>query len=159
MNKIYNINWLQLVNDLVLPSVKKTTLPAYINSLLAPLRGNYGLFLRFKEDAEYRIRHNGQVCWLQKMLNDKFDNTLRRIRVENIVPRTPLWVYVPADNKPLYVHNSADYPVYVYRTDDYYRPFDFQVLIPYSLGSLKSRMMAQINYYKLFSKNYKIVEV
>ena len=132
---------------------------AFIDSSIAPIRTKYDEFLRLKTDAEYRINHNGQVCWLQKMLNDKFDSTLRRIRVKNVVPRQPLWVYYPADEKPIYIHTSTDYPVYLYRTEDYYLEFDFEVFIPFSLGGLKNQMNAQINYYKLGSKNHKIVEV
>lgn len=144
---------------MALPAVKKPSLLAFVNSVLSPLRTNYAAFLNFKADAEYRVKHNGQVCYLQKMLNDKFDRTLRRIRVKNVKPRQPLWVYVPEDEKPIYVHTSTDYPVYVYESKDYYLEYDFEVFIPFSLSGLKNRMIAQINYYKLFSKNYKIVEI
>jgi len=149
IKKIYNVNWFKLVRDLILPTVKKSVLLAFIDCSLAPIRTKHDEFLRFKTDSEYRINHNGQVCYLQKMLNDKFDNTLRRIRVNNLKPRLPLWIYTIDDDKPIYIHTSTDYPVYIYNDIDYYLEYDFEVFIPYSLNSFKNQMNAQINYYKL----------
>lgn len=159
MNSIYNVNWFRLVKMLVLPAIAKPTLLAFINSALAPLRTKYDEFLNFKIDAEYRVNHNGQVCYLQKMLNDKFDNSLRRIKVQNVKPKEQLWVYQPEDEKPVYVYDEIDHPVYVYNKEDYYNEFDFEVLIPPFLNTQINLMKVQINYFQIYSKNYQIVEL
>src|SRR5690554_4187701 len=159
MNSIYNINWFRLVKMLILPAVNKPTLLAFINSVLAPIRTNYDAFLSFKEDAEYRVQHNGQICFLQKMLNDQFDNSLRRIRVQNVKPKERLWFYLPEDDKPVFFYNEVDHPVYFYNPEDYYNEFDFEVLIPSVLTSKINQMTVQINYYKIYSKNYQILQL
>lgn len=160
MNSIYNVNWYRLVNMLVLPAVKKPMVLAFINSGIAPIRTNYDTFLTFKKDAEYRINHNGQVCFLQKLLNDKFDNSLRRIKVQNVPPKQRLWFYNTEDSKPIFFYNQSDnHPVFIYNSNDYYNQFDFEVLIPESLNGYRNQMLAQINYYKLESKNYQIINL
>lgn len=159
MNNIYNVNWFRLVNMLVLPAVKKPLVLAFINSAIAPIRSNYDSFLGFKNDAEYRLKHNGQVCYLQKVLNDKFDNALRRIVVRNIQPKQPLWVYYPEDNKPVFVYNEVNRPLFVYNPEDYYNEFDFEVLIPTALNPLVNQISIQVNYYKIYSKNFQIKEL
>jgi len=159
MNNIYNVNWFRLVNMLVLPAVKKPLVLAFINSAIAPIRSNYDSFLGFKADAEYRLKHNGQVCYLQKVLNDKFDHALRRIVVQNILPKQPLWVYYPEDNKPVFVYNEVNRPLFVYNPEDYYNEFDFEVLIPTALNPLVNQISIQVNYYKIYSKNFQIKEL
>lgn len=159
MNSIYNINWFRLVKMLVLPAVNKPTLLAFINAALAPLRTNYDTFLSFKEDAEYRVKHNGQICYLQKMLNDKFDNSLRRIKVQNVKPKERLWFYYEQDDKPVFFYNEEDHPVFFYNPEDYYNEFDFEVLIPTVLADKINQISVQINYYKIYSKNYQIIEL
>jgi|SRR5690554_1117709 len=160
MHSIYNINWYRLVKMLVLPAVNKPTLLAFINSALAPIRTNYDAFLSFKQDAEYRVQHNGQVCYLQKMLNDKFDNSLRRIRVQNVQPKERLYFYYEEDNAAVFFYNNGDdKPVFFYNPQDYYNEFDFEVLVPEALASQINLMEIEINYYKIYSKNYQILQL
>lgn len=159
MSNIYNINWYRLIKMLVLPAVNRPTVLAFLNAFMAPVRSNYAGFLQFKSESDYRVQHTGQVCYLQKLLNDKFDPALRRIKVENAVPKVPLWVYYPEDDKPVFVYNETDHPVFVYNPEDYYTEYDFKVKVPAGLASMANQMMAQINYYKIFSKNYQIVEL
>jgi|SRR5690554_293443 len=159
MNSIYNINWFRLVKMLILPAVNKPTLLAFINSALAPIRTNYDKFLIFKENAEYRVKHNGQICYLQKMLNDKFDHSLRRIRVQNVKPKERLWFYYEQDDKPVFFYNEEDHPVFFYNPEDYYNESDFEVLIPSVLAAQINQMTVHINYYKLYSKNHQIKEI
>ncbi len=156
MNSIYNINWTRFVYQFLPTILRKPTLLAFMITCIKPLSTCYLFFFVFKSDADYRVQHNGQICYLQKMLNDKFDASLRRIKVQNIRPKEPLWMYYPEDEKPLFMYEEVDFPVYFYNSEDYYNEFDFEVLIPNVLDELKNQMMANINYYKLFSKNYKI---
>lgn len=158
MNKpIYNVNWFRLVREYLLPPLRLRFIMAFINSCTAPINSAHKSFMIFRKDANYRVMHNSQICYLQKMLNDKFDNSLRRIKVQNVPPRIPLWVYYPEDDKPKYIYNEEDEKtLFLYNTGDYYNEFDFEVTIPLVLLEFENQMKAQINYYKLYSKNYKI---
>lgn len=48
---------------------------------VAPLGRLLGTVRRLREDAWYRLEHNGQVCKLRGLLNDEFDARGRRIRI------------------------------------------------------------------------------
>lgn len=160
MNRpIYNVNWFRLVREFLPPLLRRPFIVVFVNSCIAPIVSTYNSFLGFKKDADYKVMHNSQICYLQKMLNDNFDPFLRRIKVRNIIPMQPLWMYYPEDEKPLFMYEEVDFPVYFYNSEDYYNEFDFEVLIPTVLDELKNQMMANINYYKLFSKNYKITTI
>lgn len=159
MTSIFNINWWRLVQSLNLKAFNSSSVLALLNTMICPIRTNYEAYLVFKLDADYRVKHNGQICYVQKMLNDKFDASLRRIKVRNIIPKEPLWAYYTEDNKPLFIYNESNHPTYFYNPEDYYNEFDFEVLIPTVLGGQVNQMMASINYYKLFSKNYKITTI
>lgn len=158
MNRpIYNVNWFRLVREYLLPLLRLPFITAFVNSCIAPIVSAHKSFIIFKKDADYRVMHNSQICYLQKMLNYKFDNSLRRIKVQNIPPRIPLWVYYPEDNKPKYIYNEEDEkPLYMYNAGDYFNEFDFEIIIPVVLLALEEQMRANVNYYKLYSKNYKI---
>lgn len=158
MNNIFQINWFRLVKMLVFPAVQKPVLLAFINALLAPIRTKYNNFIQFKTDTDYRVQHNGQVCYLQKMLNDKFDNSLRRIRVQNVPAKPRLSFYQPEDDKSVFFYEDEPL-VHFYTPNSYYNEFDFEVLIPTSLSHYNDQIATEINYYKIYSKNYQIIEL
>lgn len=158
MNNVYYLNWNRLVTFFIPKVLRKPLLLALIHSAVLPLKVNYSAFLSFKKNAEYKVKHNGQVVYLEKMLNDKFDKNLRRIQVENRKPNIPFWLYYVEDGKPLFIyHIENTKPVYFFRNGYHYNEFDFTVSIPNDLIDFEFQIQAQINYYKLFSKNYKIV--
>ena len=157
MNNVYYLNWNRLVTFFIPKVLRKPLLLALIHSAILPLKANYSAFLSFKKNAAYKVKHNGQVVYLEKMLNDKFDKDLRRIQVENSKPNVPLWLYHVEDGKPMFTYHIADgKSVHFFNKGAHYNAFDFTVLIPNDLIEIKSQMQAQVNYYKLFSKNYKI---
>ena len=160
MTNIFKVNWNRLVKFLVPRPLQKPLLMALLYCFISPLKTNHKSFMGFKIDAEYRVKHNGQICYLQKMLNDKFDKYLRRIRVVNQAPKVALWAYYIEDEKPLFGYElEDDKPLFGYNANDYYNAFDFSVIIPESLLAFTNQMQAQINYYKLFSKNYQIKSI
>lgn len=158
MNSIFNVNWNRFVLFFLPKSLQNNLLVTLVNSFILPLKTNYKAFLNFKREAEYKVKHNGQTVYLQKMLNDQFDPYLRRIKVENITPKQPFWVFYQEESKAFFVYNIEDsISLFIYNAQDYYNEFDFKVIIPTVLLVSQSQMQAQINYYKLFSKNYEII--
>jgi len=126
-------------------------------------------FLEFRRQALYKVNHNSQICYLQAVLNDSFDNVQRRIIIRNAILREPLWFYEPEENKPvLFYEESDNKPVYFREESEFIGDgADFLVLVPMDLkptnaqeeNALLIKMKAQIDYYKLFVKNYIILWV
>ena len=141
------VQWL-LPSFLRLPNIALFTLSANKG-----LRDSYAVFLTYRDSALYRLNHNSQVCYLQGVLNDYFDATLRRIRVIDFTAYGASFFWVDTDT-PHIVFMGDDSPVFFYNDDV---GIDFTVQIPnglvsddYSIARLKSL----VNYYKLAGKTY-----
>lgn len=167
MEAFYSINWLVFIESLLALPVRDIHYIKYINALIQPIIGLYLEFIEFRRNSLYKVSHNSQVVYLQKMLNDKFDNSLRRIRIKNAVILEPIWFYEPGDDKPVWFYEPADNLPVIFREESDFNGdgVDFTVLVPESLRPASqtaelayiTRMSGQINYYKLLSKNFKIV--
>ena len=100
----------------------------------------------------YNLAHNGQVCYLRKALNDRFDIAQRRIKIIDGNKYKREYIYTDGEKKPkflgtIYLRDDADY------SDT---GVDFVVLIPAGLNYNDYEMRALIDFYKLASKRYKI---
>ena len=100
----------------------------------------------------YNLAYNGQVCYLRKVLNDRFDIAQRRIKIIDGNKYKREYIYTDGEKKPrflgtIYLHDDADY------SDT---GVDFVVLIPVGLNYNDYEMRALIDFYKLASKRYKI---
>jgi hypothetical protein len=163
-SKIYDIDFRELANLLTPPMLRRRRHIDWIETLLKPLEQVNFSLKKYRKDAIYKVTHNGQVVYLEKVLNDSFDPELRRIKIDDFPIYDPLWVYPESDEKPVYI--DAQKPVYVYTAGSIFKTvdFDFRVLVPkdikpasdYALSALTVQIRSLVNYYKLASKRYTI---
>ncbi len=169
MENVYNNNWNNfIISNLPFEERKPKTIK-WLNVILKPIVRLHIEFLAFRNQALYKVNHNSQICFLQAVLNDVFDNTQRRIIIRNAILREPLWFYEPEENKPvLFYEESDNKPVYFREESEFIGDgADFLVLVPIDikptntqeLNAFIIKMEGQLNYYKLFVKNYKILWV
>ncbi len=138
----------------------------WLQAILSPIVVLHNDFLSFRLSSLYKVKHNSQVVYLQAVLNDTFDPIFRRIRIANAVIKEPVWFYEPQDDKPVWFYEPQDdKPVYFLEESEFAGGgVDFTVLVPRDLqpvdnsqlSALLTKMKAQIDYYKLYSKNYEI---
>lgn len=95
---------------------------------------------------------------MQKRLNDYFDPVERRIEIVKAVLFDGTSLYTEAEDDQwrtktqwLYIDSL---PIYLYTEAELNSEFDFIVKVPISLNELQLR--AEIEYYMLQSKNYRI---
>lgn len=143
--------------DLLLPTFKrKPKIRAYLLAWLMPISNLYTAFMKFRKDTLYKINHNGQVVYLQKVLNDRFDNTLRRIYITDGIINEPTFIYKHVEDRPVYLGTR-----YIYSREELqFRDVDFIVVLPYDMVLSDEeliRMKSLLNYYKLASKTYRII--
>lgn len=113
---IYIINWQKLVVWLIPTPLRQPRLMAWIQALAAPIGDVYLKFIALKNYADYELSITPQVCFLQKMLNDKWDSDLRRIRIVKPVIKSPLILYLKSENKrQLLFLKSENKPVILYK--------------------------------------------
>lgn len=152
----YNIDYKKLA-VLMLPNfLRKPVLVAFIQSLLTPIANLHDEWLQKRLTNLYKLQHTGQVCFLRKVLNDRFDPQLRRIIIGDGNQFKRKYIYTHAENKPrflgrLFLHLRTDY------TDT---GVDFIVFVPASIvANQPYEIEALINFYKEGVKRYKIVKI
>ena len=103
----------------------------------------------------YKMRHNGQICYMQAALNDRFDTQKRRIRIADGNRYKRQYIYTRGEQKPkrlgtMYLRDRADY-------ED--TGVDFIALVPADVIYDDYDMRAVIDFYRLGSKRYKIERI
>ena len=169
MDNVYNINWRTFIILNLPVFLRKIRSIKLLEVFFKPVVLLHLEFLEFRRQALYKVNHNSQICYLQAVLNDSFDNIQRRIIIRNAKIKEPLWFYEPEENKPVVFYESEDNkPIYFREEWELLGDgADFTVLVPIDLKPLTAleevafliKMKAQLDYYKLFVKNYIILWV
>lgn len=150
----YRLNINKLVELLTPTFLRKEKLLAWLRALHSPLVKVVDDFNFNRNQSLYNLAHNGQVCYLRKALNDRFDVSERRIKITDGNKYNRQYIYTQGEQKPkylgtIYLRDDADY-------DD--TGIDFIVEVPQDLNYNGYEMEAVIHFYKLASKRYKIQE-
>lgn len=149
----YNID-IQKLTELLTPTfLRKPKMLAWLQALAFPMQKILDDFNFNRNQNLYNLAHNGQVCYLRAVLNDRFDVSQRRIKISDGNRYRRQYIYTDGERKPkylgtMYLHDDADY------SDT---GVDFIVLVPAGLSYNDYEMRAVIDFYKLASKRYKIV--
>lgn len=166
MESIYKIDFDRLV-ALLLPSfLRKAKMLAFLRILIVPIKSIHYEFQqkRTRQNGDlYRLKINGQVCYLRKMLNDNFDPEKRRIRIVDGNQFNRKYLYTRGENKSVYLGK-----MYLRGRSDYADTgIDFIVEIPLEVWNLHRSeqngterfytIEAYIDFYRLAGKRYKII--
>lgn len=157
----YDIDMKRLAVLLLPTALRQPRLTALAQVFVAPLSGLHRRLTDYRDAKDYRLRHNGQVCHLRAVLNDRFDPVLRRIRIdEEETSDVTLRLYLRSESRFTRIKSRGDAgQVVLYR-----RGFggtgglDFWVQLPTALQGTVSEaeLRAVTNQYKLASKRYGI---
>jgi hypothetical protein len=132
---------------------------AWLNTLLMPVKRLYVAFLSYRHLVNYRIEHNSQVVYLQKVLNDRFDSTDKRIRISDGSKYDWVRIFRTDEKKSKYLKK-----IYLYDHLSYGDTgADFQVHIPagiaiWTSSGFEAECRSLLNYYKLAGKRYKLIK-
>ena len=149
---MYNINIDKLTVLLTPISLRKKRLVAWLRILAMPLNKLLDDFKRERRKDLYNLTHNSQVCYLRKILNDEFDSTKRRIKIEDGKRNIMRYIYQRNENRPLYLGR-----VFLYQRGEYIDGgVDFVVVLPQGLEYDRYKLEALINFYKLAGKRWTI---
>lgn len=169
MENVYNNDWNHFVISNLPFEERKPKTIKWLNVILKPIVRLHIEFLAFRNQALYKVNHNSQICYLQAVLNDSFDNVQRRIIIRNAILKQPVWFYEPEEQKEVWFYEpEANKPVYFYEESEFLGDgADFLVLVPIDLKpsnateeiAFKIKMEGLIDYYKLYVKNYLIIWV
>lgn len=156
--RVYHINFSKLIRWLTPQPLRDVFMLTWLGVLITPIARLHQDFLRFRKAKLYFLGITPQVCYLEKMLNDSFDFTQRRIRINDAIWYPPTYLYQEAELKALYLYQEVeDKPLILYTEGEagVYQD-DFVVLVPFGLIYNVEEMKANIDTFKLASTKYTI---
>lgn len=169
----YNIDFATLCRQLLPVRLRKVRHIAWLRSLIQPVFTLHASFMNNMGNNNYYIAHNSQVCYMEAVLNDRFDPSSQRFEIHDGPICDPVYVYLASETRRVHIATEAelplapstyDAPVYLYTAAEAYDvgvvfrvycPEDFDVLDADNINELK----ALINKYRLVSRvNFEILE-
>ena len=156
--KIYDIDYAKLIGWLTPQELRKDKLRRLLNIMVAPVVVLYQLFLLYRTAKLYQLKITPQKCYLELLLNNRYDFTLRRIYIDDGVDKPPFYIYQAAELKPKFIRQRGEnLPKRIYTggesgslTDD------FIVFVPLGLVFEQPEMTSLIKVYKLAGTKFKI---
>ena len=152
----YNIDFNKLVVLNQPTFLRKNIMVAFLRALIEPIKKLYYLWFIFRTANLYKLEHTGQVCYLRKVLNDRFDPSQRRIYIGNGNKYDRQYIYTTPELKPKFIGTMYLHP----RSDYADTGVDFIVYAPAELlDTTNYEMKALIEFYKEGAKRYKIERI
>lgn len=157
----YDVNMKRL-SLLLLPTFwRKSVFAATAYAAVSPLQWLHTRFVLWKQDTEYRVQYNGQVCHLQAVLNDMFDPGERRITItDNAENVGYISLHQRDTDKSVLFPSRGSGRVMILNRRGYggVNGYDFWVNLPLALyGKIDfAQVTAVVNTYKLASKRFSI---
>lgn len=145
---IYSIKWKTLVNLLLPICLRRPVMQNMLYVFVSPIRMVHRNFVGFRSLSEIDMSYNSQVCYLRKMLNDRFDHSLRRITIEDGELCNPLWVYRRAESRSKFLGMRM-----LHRRSLIGNGGTFIVCVPIALQPYTEAILAATDRYRLATKN------
>jgi hypothetical protein len=162
VEQIYWFDKAKLIKRLTPPRWRTKFNLSWYESLLTGIDYSLDEFNSTKDNANRLLSYNGQTCYLELMLNDFFDPTLRRIKIEH-EDSDAVYLYKESEGQaPYYLYRESETGItqtYLYNEDEastLLSNFDFRVVAPISLSISANQMRANIDKYKLAGCIYTI---
>lgn len=157
------LNFKEVFKYLIPFQIRGNRIVEWVAALLAPVQSLNVVFSAWAGGVRYFLAFNGQVVYLEHVLNDQFDASLRRIYIDDPGGTVIVTTYVhnKIEQQPtLYLYNVADAdpnnPI-IYNTSEIYTSTDdFIVHVPAGVFSptVQVQMSALINQYRIAGKRY-----
>lgn len=156
----YNISLINYVKQAIPFFYRTVRNEQWVQALLAPLQELNDSFYQTTLETKYEASFTGQVIYLEHLLNDSFDPTLRRIYIDDGSDLIlPPFVFNKIEDEPLYIYNKIEgQPFYIYNQIEYSSVDDFIVFVPVALltGSVEILIDRLVRKYKLAAKKFSI---
>ena len=152
----FNIDWNRFGVEMLPIKWRDVHSVQVIKELLKPIMKLYDTWNFWREQNLYKLAHTGQVCYLRKSLNDRFDASLRRIYIGNGNQFKRQYIYTRAEQKPAFLGIK-----YLRSRNDFADTgVDFIVYVPAEIiESQIYELHAHIQFYREGVKRYKIVKI
>ena len=180
---MFSLDW-DLLLQRKLPWYKRLArFISWQKALFTGIKVLYGWFITYKDDTFYRLSITSQIIYLEKLLNDKFNEGLPARADSSTVglydgAPTGIFISDPSDAIfPQYIWNKIEQrpktflynksesgpKTYLYNISEIDGEYDFIIKVPIALGDvttnalLVAQIKAQVNIYRIAGKRFNIV--
>jgi hypothetical protein len=158
-DKIYDINFGKAVRWNIRRKKRKPKILALLNAMAKPIALIHRDFLKYRKAKLYQLMITPQKCYLERLLNDRYDFTQRRIYIDDGIDHPPTFIYRSTELKPLYIYRSSENKPkkYIYtRGESGDLKDDFIVFVPLDISFESAEMISLIKQFKLAGTKFKI---
>lgn len=155
----YKVEYNALALHILPPFMRKPALAAFAQVCVKPVDSLYYKWKLFREDNIYKLSHTGQICYLRKSLNDRFDVEQRRIYIGEGNIYNTFYLYTEAEAQQRHGNTEQESPTIFLRTEDETADtgLDFIVWVPLEVFNANIYdLHAHIQLYKAGGKRYNI---
>src|SRR5690606_6501043 len=138
----------------------KPRLAALVQIVLVPIATLHYTWKQWRGDNLYKIEHTGQICYLRKSLNDKFDPVERRIYIGDGQLNETLYIFTEAEAENVWMDNESEPDTLWMHNEEETADtgLDFIVYVPEEVYNTQIHgLKAHTDYYKAGGKRYAIM--
>jgi hypothetical protein len=159
--RLFQIDYRRLFVYLLPTFLRGSVIRAFLWAATSQINSLYNSFMLNRTNNLYRLKMNGQVCYLRRVLNDAFPQANNQIRIEDGA-RVGWWQYAwdeDFDPTNLYLLITDDGTLFWDEESILASVSGFLVYVPRSIFDVNNdaKIRALLNNYKLLSKSYTII--
>lgn len=154
----FDVNkWIRLILSNVL---KKPNRLKWMDAISTAFKTLLNEFENFRNEIDLKTQYSSEQLSLQTLLNNLFDSTLQRIRIETTSDIKPIYFQYNSDEEAgvNYGYFSSEIaPVkYSYYSAELTNSYNFEVRIPASIDTVSNRnkIASWVNYYRISSLTF-----
>lgn len=154
----YSVNWNKLISWLTPSVLFKPKIFALLKSIVAPISLLQGEFIGYRYQVNYELSITGQVCRLEKLLNDRYDPVDRRIYISNGNPSPKKFAFKQNEFVPQPVYTEPENVGYfIFQEGEItQQTYHFNVNVPVGLAFDENEFKSVLNAFKMPAKKYTI---
>jgi hypothetical protein len=161
MDNIFEINYKRLALLLLPTFLRRDVIVAFLRAMTMPAVTLYDLFMSNRKNNLYKLKMNGQVCYLRRVLNDAFPSANGAIQIESS-KSVGGWQYAwDKDYDPYlrYLLIADEGTIFRDKSAILQSVNGFIVSVPRALHSVNNdaKLRSLLNAYKLLGKSYTII--
>ena len=112
---IYDIDFKKIIRWWTPYELRTDFWLTWLGVLIIPINRLYQSFLLYRNAKLYDLMITPQVCYLEAMLNDRWDFINRGIYIDDAPEHAPLYLYQDEENHPIDLYTEAEgLPVWLY---------------------------------------------
>lgn len=152
MSDFFDIDMNKLVEERIPLRLRTPRVLAGVRSASSELNKEYQAFRTNRLNNLYILGITPQVCYLEKMLNDAYDLTQRRIYITDGLDKPITYIFLDVELKPVFLGSK-----YIYTNGETsIMNDDFIVYVPMDISFEEEEMKGKIKGYKLAGTRFKI---